>query len=89
MAAFREARARTMEARMQLRNRIEAGAPEIQSMSPADYSAMKERIIREARAAQAAAVRAALARMIAAVIALAAQLNHPTCLPSPEPEHGD
>jgi hypothetical protein len=78
-----------MEARMQMRNWIEAGVTEIRLKSPADYSAMKERIIREARAAQAAAVRAALARMIAAVIALAAQLNHPTCLPSPEPEHGD
>jgi hypothetical protein len=78
-----------MEARMQLRNRIEAGVTEIRLKSPADYSAMKERIIREARAAQAAAVRAALARLIAAVIAVAAQPNHPTCLPSPEPEHGD
>ncbi|MEH2524915.1 MULTISPECIES: hypothetical protein [unclassified Bradyrhizobium] len=74
---------------MQVKSRSEAGAPEIRLMSPADYSAMKEKLIREARAAQAAAVRAAFARLIAAVVALAARLNHPTCLPSPEPEHGD
>ena len=79
---------------MQVKNRIEAGAGEIQRMSPAEYSAMKEKLIQEARAAQAAAVRAAFARLIAAVAALAvaalaARLNDPTCLPSPEPEHGD
>jgi len=74
---------------MQLRNRIEAGVTEIRLKSLADYSAMKERIIREARAAQAAAIRAVFAGLIAAVIALVAHLNHPTCLPSPEPEHGD
>jgi hypothetical protein len=39
---------------MQVENRIEAGAAEIQLMSPADYSAMKEKLIREARVAQAA-----------------------------------
>jgi hypothetical protein len=50
---------------------------------------MKERIIREARVAQAAAIRAAFAQSIAAVVAFAARLNHPPCLPSPEPEHGD
>ena len=74
---------------MQVKNRIEAGASEIQRMSSADYSAMKEKLIREARIAQAAAVRAAFAALIAAVVALAARLNHPTCLPSPKPEHGD
>jgi hypothetical protein len=78
-----------MEAKMQIRTRIEAGVTEIPLKSPADYSAMKERIIREARIAQAAAVRAAFTRLIAAVVALAARLNHPACLPSPEPEHGD
>jgi len=71
-----------MEPMMQLKSQIRL-------KSPADYSAMKERIIREARAAQAAAIRAVLAGLIAAVIALVAHLNHPTCLPSPEPEHGD
>jgi hypothetical protein len=78
-----------MEAKMQLRNRIEAGVIEIRLKPPADYSAMKERIIREARVAQAAAIRAAFARLIAAVVAFAARLNHAPCLPSPEPEHGD
>ena len=47
---------------MQVENRIEAGAAEIRRMSPADYSAMKEKLIREARVAQAAAIRAAFAR---------------------------
>ena len=74
---------------MQMTNRIEAGVSEIRLKSSADYSAIKERIIREARVAQAAAVRAAFARLIAAVVALAARLNHPPCLPSPKPEHGD
>ena len=74
---------------MQMTNRIEAGVSEIRLKSPADYSAMKERIIREARVAQAAAVRAAFARLIAAAPAFAARLNHPPCLPAPEPEHGD
>ena len=74
---------------MQVENRIEAGVPEIRPMSPADYSAMKEKLIREARVAQAAAIRAAFARLIAAVTAFAARLTHPTCLPSPEPKHGD
>jgi hypothetical protein len=63
-----------MEPMMQLKNQI-------QLMSPADYSAMKEKLIREARIAQAAAVRAAFTRLIAAVVALAARLSHPghTC----------
>jgi hypothetical protein len=78
-----------MEPMMQVENRIEAGAAEIQLMSPADYSAMKEKLIRKARVAQAATIRAAFAGLIAAVIALAARLTHPACLPSPEPEHGD
>jgi hypothetical protein len=78
-----------METRMQSRNRIEAGVTEIRLKSVANYSAMKERIIREARAAQAAAIRAAFAQAIAAVVAFAARLTHPTCLPSPKPEHGD
>ena len=74
---------------MQVKNRIEAAAGEIQLKSPANYSAMKEKLIREARIAQAAAVRAAFARLIAAVVTFAARLTHPPCLPSPEPEHGD
>jgi hypothetical protein len=74
---------------MQMRNRIEAGVTEIQPKLPADYSAMKERIIREARSAQAAAIRAAFATLIAAVATFAIRLNHPTGLPSPQPEHGD
>lgn len=74
---------------MQVKTRIEAGAAEIRLMSPADYPAMKEKLIREARIAQAAAIRAAFARLIAAITALAARLTHPACLPSPEPEHGD
>jgi hypothetical protein len=45
-----------MEAMMQMTNRIEAGVSEIQLKSPADYSAMKEKLIREARVAQAAAI---------------------------------
>jgi len=71
-----------MEPMMQLKSQI-------RRMSAADYSAMKEELIREARIAQAAAIRAVFAGLIAAVIALVAHLNHPTCLPSPEPEHGD
>jgi hypothetical protein len=78
-----------MEPMMQVKNRIEAGAAEIRLMSPADYSALKGKLIREARVAQAAAIRTAFARLIAAVTAFAARLTHPTCLPSAEPEHGD
>ena len=74
---------------MQVKNRIEATVPEIHPMSPADYSAMKEKLIREARIAQAAAIRAGFARLIAAIVAFAARLTHPPCLPSPQPEHGD
>jgi ABC-type tungstate transport system substrate-binding protein len=50
---------------------------------------MKEKLIREARIAQAAAIRAAFARLIAAIVACAARLSPPPYLPSPEPEHGD
>jgi hypothetical protein len=78
-----------MEAKMQMTNRIEAGVSEIRLKSPADYYAMKEKLIREARVAQAAAIRAAFARLIAAMVAFATRLNHPPCLPSPKPEHGD
>jgi hypothetical protein len=78
-----------MEPMMQVKNRIEVAASEIQMKSPADYSAMKEKLIREARVAQAAAIRAAFTGLIAVVVALAARLNYPTCLPSPKPEHGD
>jgi ABC-type tungstate transport system substrate-binding protein len=40
-------------------------------MSHADYSAMKDKLVREARVAQAAAIRAAFARPIAAIVAFA------------------
>ena len=40
-------------------------------MSPADYSAMKDKLVREARIAQAAAIRAAFARLIATAVAFA------------------
>ena len=73
---------------MQIKNRGEADACEVQRMSPADYSAMKERLIREARIAQAAAIRTAFARSIAAIVRIA-RLNDPTFLPPPEPKHGD
>ena len=46
-----------MEPMMQIVDQIGAGVPEIRRMSPADYSAMKEKVIREARRAQAAAIR--------------------------------
>jgi hypothetical protein len=78
-----------MEPMMQAKNRIEAGLTEIQLTSAADYSAVKEKLIREARVAQAAAVRVAFAGLIAAVVAFATRLSHPPCLPPPEPEHGD
>jgi hypothetical protein len=71
-----------MEPMMQLKNQI-------QRMSPADYSAMKENLIRQARIAQAAAIRAAFTRLIAAVVAMAARQNHQTCLSAPQPKHGD
>jgi len=74
---------------MQMRNRIDAGVTGIELKSPPDYSAMKAKLIREARVAQAAAIRAACARLIAAVTAFAGRLNHPTGLSSPQPEHGD
>ena len=40
-------------------------------LSSADYFAMKQRIVQQARAAQAAAIRGALARLIAMVIGFA------------------
>jgi len=40
-------------------------------MSAADYSALKDKLVREARIAQAAAIRSAFARLIAAVVAFA------------------
>lgn len=63
---------------MQIEVRGAAGLSEIQRMSPADYAAMKQRIIREARIAQAAAIRGAFA---------AVRPTPPTRLP--QPEHGD
>jgi hypothetical protein len=74
--------ARTTEPAMQIEVRGAAGLSEIQRMSPADYAAMKQRIIREARMAQAAAIRGAFARLFAAV-----RPTPPTQLPYPE--HGD
>ena len=38
-----------MEAKMQMTNLIEAGASEVQPKLPADYSAMKEKLIRAGR----------------------------------------
>lgn len=58
---------RMMEPAMQ----IEVPATGIR-MSPADYSAMKDELVREARIAQAAAIRATFACLIAAVVAFAA-----------------
>jgi hypothetical protein len=54
---------------------------EIRLASRDDYSAMKARIIREARSAQAAAIRAALAATIAAVIAVATRLTTRLAIP--------
>ena len=56
---------------MQIEARAEARVTGIRQMSPADHSALKDRLVREARIAQAAAIRAAFARLIAAVVALA------------------
>lgn len=58
---------------------------ESRRLSPAEYFAMKQRIVRQARTAQAAAIRAALASLIAAAVSLATR----PFLPSPKPEHGD
>jgi hypothetical protein len=58
---------------------------ESRRLSPADYFAMKQRIVRQARAAQAAAIRGALANLIAAVVSFATR----PFLPSPKPEHGN
>jgi hypothetical protein len=58
---------------------------ESRRLSPADYFAMKQRIVRQARAAQAAAIRGAFAYLIAAAVTLATR----PFLPSPEPKHGD
>lgn len=52
-------------------SRIQIDAAEIGRMSPADFFAMKNRIIREARRAQAAAIHAAFAQAIASVGAFA------------------
>jgi hypothetical protein len=54
-------------------------------ISPAEYFAMKQRVIRQARAAQAAAIRAALASLIAAAVSLATR----PALPLPKPKHGE
>jgi hypothetical protein len=58
---------------------------ESRRLSPADYFAMKQRIVRQARAAQAAAIRAALAGLISVIVRLATR----PVLPSPKPKHGD
>jgi ABC-type tungstate transport system substrate-binding protein len=70
-----------MEPMMQVKDRIEATVREIQPMSPADYSAMKEKLIREARIAQAAAIRAAFARLIAAIVAFRSPAD-PSAMPA-------
>lgn len=56
---------------MQIADQIGTDAPKTRRMSPADYSAMKEKVIHEARRAQAAAIRAAFVWAIAAVAAFA------------------
>jgi ABC-type tungstate transport system substrate-binding protein len=61
-----------MEPTMQIEARAEASVTEIRRMSRADYSAMKDKLVREAQIAQAAAIRAAFARLIAAIAAFAA-----------------
>lgn len=58
---------------------------ESRRISPAEYFAMKQRVIRQARAAQAAAIRAALASLIAGAASLATR----PFLPPPKPEHGE
>jgi hypothetical protein len=58
---------------------------ESRRMSPAEYFAMKQQIVRQARAAQAAAIRAALASLIATAVSVAARPS----VPLPKPEHGD
>ena len=57
---------------MQVEAGAEARVTEIRRMSRADYSAMKDKLVREALIAQAAAIRAAFARLIAAIAAFAA-----------------
>lgn len=57
---------------MQIEVRAEARATEIRRMSRADYSAMKDKLVREARIARAGAIRVAFARLIAAIAAFAA-----------------
>jgi hypothetical protein len=54
-------------------------------LPPADYFAMKQRVVRHARAAQAAAIRDAFAYLIAAAVTLATR----PFLPFPKPNHGD
>jgi hypothetical protein len=58
---------------------------ESQRTAPADYFAMKQRIVRQARAAQAAAIRAALASLIATAVGFAMR----PAPPLPKPEHGE
>jgi hypothetical protein len=60
-----------MEAMMQTRDKIQTGPLDIGLMSSAEFFLPKNRIIREARAAQAAAIHDAFARAVAAIIALA------------------
>jgi ABC-type tungstate transport system substrate-binding protein len=67
-----------MEQTMQIEARAEARVTGIRQMSPADHSALKDRLVREARIAQAAAIRAAFARLIAEVVALATGSRTPT-----------
>jgi hypothetical protein len=59
-----------------------------QRTAPADYLAMKQRIVRQARTAQAAAIRAALASLIATAVSFATP-PAPSTTRSAEPELGD
>jgi hypothetical protein len=72
-----------MEPTMQIEARAEASVTEIRRMSRADYSAMKDKLVREAQIAQAAAIRAAFARLIAAIVAFAAGRKGATAMMRP------
>lgn len=51
---------------MQPKHRIPSGADELRGMSPSEWLSLKDRIVREARLAQAATVRAAFVQVVAA-----------------------
>jgi hypothetical protein len=55
-----------MEAMMQPETKIQAEPHDISRLSPAEFFLLKDRIVREARAAQAAAIHAAFAQAMSA-----------------------